>query len=168
MRFNKWRSEKLKMVKNVHFEMRTYIYNAFPSIGSARILCACCSSYLSPFAFVSFIFFKSTVFPQTGLSCRGPGGELEAGRRCTGRRTILHARFVCVFTVFERSRFTTLQRNGGYPHELRARSVKMALVPSKPHLAPSRQPISKMTQKTLFSQNCPGTFGVSFAIITGT
>ena len=25
--------------------------------------------------------------------------------------------FVCVFTVFERSRFTTLQRNGGYPHD---------------------------------------------------
>ena len=56
------------------------------------------------------------VIPQTGLSCRGPGGELEAGRRYTGRRTILRARFVCVFTVFERSRFTTLQRNGGYPH----------------------------------------------------
>ena len=56
------------------------------------------------------------IVPQTGLSCRGPGGELEAGRGCTGRRTILHARFVCVFTVFERSRFTTLQRNGGYSH----------------------------------------------------
>ena len=56
------------------------------------------------------------MIPQTGLSCRGPGGELEAGRGYTGRRTILHARFVCVFTVFERSRFTTLQRNGGYPH----------------------------------------------------
>ena len=28
------------------------------------------------------------------------------------------------FTVFERSRFTTLQRNGGCSHELRARSQK--------------------------------------------
>ena len=59
---------------------------------------------------------QQIIFPQTGLSCRGPGGELEAGRGYTGRRTILHARFVCVFTVFERSRFTTLQRNGGYSH----------------------------------------------------
>ena len=60
--------------------------------------------------------FTKILVPQTGLSCRGSSGELEAGRRCTGRRTILHARIVCVFTVFERSRFTTLQRNGGYSH----------------------------------------------------
>ena len=102
----------------------------------------------------------SHIFPQTGLSCRGPGGELEAGRGCTGRRTILRARFVCVFTVFERSRFTTLQRNGGYPHELRARSMKMALVPSKPHLAPPRQPISKMTQKQFFPELSGDLWGV--------
>ena len=68
------------------------------------------NSYFLPGADLFFLI------PQTGLSCRGPGGELEAGRGCTGRRTILCARFVGVFTVFERSRFTTLQRNGGYPH----------------------------------------------------
>ena len=38
-------------------------------------------------------------------------------------------------------------------------SVKMALVPSKPHLAPSRQPISKMIQKTLFPRIVRGPLG---------
>ena len=38
-------------------------------------------------------------------------------------------------------------------------SVKMALVPSKPHLAPSRQPISKMTQKTFFPRIVGGPLG---------
>ena len=38
-------------------------------------------------------------------------------------------------------------------------SVKMALVPSKPHLAPPRQPISKMTQKTFFPRIVRGPLG---------
>ena len=71
----------------------------------------------------------------------------------------MHARFVCVFKVFERSRFTTLQRNGVTPMFACVLSVKMALVPSKPHLAPSRQPISKMTQKTLFPRIVQGPLG---------
>ena len=107
-------------------------------------------------------------FPQTGLSCRGPGGELEAGRGYTGRRTILHARFVCVFTVFERSRFTTLQRNGGYPHVCMcfiSQNGPGAFQTSSGSISPANL---KNDPKNIFSQNCPGTFGVSFAIITGT
>ena len=38
-------------------------------------------------------------------------------------------------------------------------SVKLALVPSKTHLAPSRQPISKMIQKTLFPRIVRGPLG---------
>ena len=109
-----------------------------------------------------------TYIPQTGLSCRGPGGELEAGRGYTGRRTILRARFVCVFTVFERSRFTTLQRNGGYSHVCMcfiSENGPGAFQTSSGSISPANL---KNDPKNIFSQNCPGTFGVSFAIITGT
>ena len=66
------------------------------------------------------------MIPQTGLSCRGPGGSLRAGRTYTRRRNakLTLILCVCVFTVFERSRFTALQRNGGYSQVLRARSQK--------------------------------------------
>ena len=82
------------------------------------------------------------IIPQTGLSCRGPGCSLEAGRAWTGRRTILRARFVCVFTVFERSRFTPLQRNGGCSHELRARSQKINFLLPPASLAPAGHEIA--------------------------
>ena len=51
----------------------------------------------------------------------------------------MHAHFVCVcvFTVFERSRFTTLQRNGGCSHELRARSQKNIFFHTPASLAPA-------------------------------
>ena len=69
------------------------------------------------------ILLKS-IIPQTALSCRGPGGSLRPVEGRTGTVPKLLPHFACVFTVFERSRIAPLQRNAGYPHELRARSQK--------------------------------------------
>ena len=39
--------------------------------------------------------------PQTGLSCRGPGGELRAGRMLTGRRNEnYHSFCMCFYSVW--------------------------------------------------------------------
>ena len=75
------------------------------------------------------------------------------------RRTILHARFVCVFTVFERSRFTTLQRNGGYPHVCMcfiSQNGPGAFQNSSGSISPANL---KNEPKNTFSQNCRGPLG---------
>ena len=57
------------------------------------------------------ILLKS-IIPQTALSCRGPGGSLRPVEGRTGTVPKLLPHFACVFTVFQRSRFTPLQQNG--------------------------------------------------------
>ena len=69
---------------------------------------------------------KGSCCPQTGLPCRFEGPV----KGQTGASPKLTLSF-CVYAVFERSRFTTLQRNGGSHTITCVLSVKMALEPSK-------------------------------------